>query len=161
MLWDPGGCYAARRNSLGVQEENKAFCNFIPTGSSYSLLVRDARGKLPELSNSEQLVNSYLASLAEQTPWVIFGYDGKLEKLYKKHYSPLSKRYLIAGQRCKLPSSKTPETERFLTAQADAFAGANAEEKSACSVRNDDVISERPPTSRMGCPGPSIRGVRD
>jgi len=29
--------------------------------------------------------------------------------------------------------------ERFLSAQADAFAGANAEEKaSACSVRNDE-----------------------
>jgi hypothetical protein len=30
------------------------------------------------------------------------------------------------------------EEERFLSAQADAFAGANAQEKaSACSVRND------------------------
>jgi len=29
--------------------------------------------------------------------------------------------------------------ERFLSAQADAFAGANAKKKSACCVRNDGV----------------------
>ena len=75
-----------RRDEIvwAYKKRTKHSVNFIPTGSSYSLLVRDARGKLPELSNSEQLVNSYLASLAEQTPWVIFGYNGKLEKLYKK-----------------------------------------------------------------------------
>ncbi len=58
--------------------------NFIPTGSTYALILRDARGKLLELSGSEQTVDSYLASLQGQTPWVIFGYDRKLEKLYKK-----------------------------------------------------------------------------
>jgi hypothetical protein len=58
--------------------------NFIPTGTSYSLILRDARGKLAEISASEQHVDNYLSSLAQQTPWVIFGYDGKIEKLFKK-----------------------------------------------------------------------------
>ncbi len=66
------------------KKRTKHSVNFIPTGTSYGLIVRDTRGNLLEISESEQSVNSYLSSLAEQTPWVIFGYDGKLEKLYKK-----------------------------------------------------------------------------
>ena len=37
---------------------------------------------------------------------------------------------------------QTKEEERFLTAQADTFAGANVKEKaSACSVRNDGGVA--------------------
>jgi hypothetical protein len=66
------------------KKRTKHSVNFIPTGSSYSLVLRDSRGKLLELSNSEKDVNLYLTSLGEQTPWVIFGYDKQVEKLYKK-----------------------------------------------------------------------------
>lgn len=58
--------------------------NLIPTGSTYSLVLGDARGQLLELQSSEQNVDLYLRSLADQTPWIIFGYDRKTEKLYKK-----------------------------------------------------------------------------
>jgi len=58
--------------------------NFIPTGTSYGLAVRDSRGKLLEISAPEQNVDAYLVSMAQQTPWVVFGYDRKIEKLYKK-----------------------------------------------------------------------------
>lgn len=57
---------------------------FIPTGSSYELILRDARGKRLELSAPEQHVDSYLVSLAQQTPWVTFGFDKKIERLYRK-----------------------------------------------------------------------------
>ena len=52
-----------RRDEIiwAYKKRTKHSVNFIPTGSSYSLVVRDARDKLLELSNSEQLVNSYLA----------------------------------------------------------------------------------------------------
>jgi hypothetical protein len=75
-----------RRDEIiwAYKKRTKHSVNLIPTGSSYSLVLRDARGKLLELPNSEQLLDSYLASWVEQTPWVIFGYDRKLEKLYKK-----------------------------------------------------------------------------
>jgi len=75
-----------RRDEIiwAYKERTKHSVNFIPTGSSYALVLRDARGKLLELSNSEQLVDSYLTGWAQQTPWVIFGYDRKLDKLYKK-----------------------------------------------------------------------------
>lgn len=52
------------------KKRTKHSVNFIPTGTSYALVLRDTRGKLLELSGSEQIVNSYLASLADQTPWV-------------------------------------------------------------------------------------------
>jgi uncharacterized protein DUF6709 len=75
-----------RRDEIiwAYKKRTKHSVNFIPTGTSYAIILRDARGKLLKLSASEQLVNSYLSSLAEQTPWVVFGYDQKLEKLYKK-----------------------------------------------------------------------------
>jgi hypothetical protein len=66
------------------KKRTKHSVNFIPTGTTYSLVLRDSRGRLLEISNSEQNVDGYLSSLAKQTPWVIFGYDRKLEKLYKK-----------------------------------------------------------------------------
>lgn len=57
---------------------------FIPTGSSYELILRDTRGKRLELSAPEEHVDSYLVSLAQQTPWVTFGFDKKIERLYRK-----------------------------------------------------------------------------
>jgi hypothetical protein len=44
-------------------------------------------------------------------------------------------RFLCAG--------RGKKKRDFSHAQADAFAGANAEEKSACSVRNDGVVGGR------------------
>ena len=66
------------------KKQTRHSLNFIPTGSSYGLVLRDSRGKLLELTSSEKNVDFYLKSLAEQTPWVVFGHDRKLEKLYKK-----------------------------------------------------------------------------
>jgi hypothetical protein len=75
-----------RRDEIvwAYKKRTKHSVNFIPTGSTYALILRDSRGKLLEISTSETDVNNYLASLAEQTPWIIFGYDSKIEKLYKK-----------------------------------------------------------------------------
>jgi hypothetical protein len=58
--------------------------NFMPTGSTYSLVLGDARGQLLELSNSEQNVDLYFRSLADQTPWIVFGHEPEVERLYKK-----------------------------------------------------------------------------
>jgi hypothetical protein len=66
------------------KKRTKHSVNFIPTGTTYAFIIRDARGKSLEISTTQKYVDSYLTSLAEQTPWVIFGYDRKLEKLYNK-----------------------------------------------------------------------------
>jgi len=87
------------------KKRTKHSVNFIPTGSSYSLVLRDARGKLLELSNSEQMVDGYLASLGQQTPWVIFGYDRKLDKLYKKELQSFAQT--VSGRRATMQSAKS------------------------------------------------------
>jgi hypothetical protein len=66
------------------KKRTKHSVNFIPTGTTYSLVLRDTRGKTAEMSAPEQNIDAYLVSLREQAPWVIFGYNGELEKLYKK-----------------------------------------------------------------------------
>lgn len=59
--------------------------NLIPTGTSYCAVLRDSRGKAFEISASnEQQTEDFLTTIACRTPWVIVGYDKKLEKLYKK-----------------------------------------------------------------------------
>jgi hypothetical protein len=66
------------------QKKTKNLRNGMLTGSTYALVLRDARGQLLELSSSKEDVNSYLVRLAEETPWVIFGFDQKLDELYNK-----------------------------------------------------------------------------
>jgi hypothetical protein len=81
-----GKSLVMRRDEIiwAYKKRTKHSVNFIPTGTSFGMILRDARGKLLELSASEQQVDSYLSSLARQTPWIIFGYDSKLAKHYSK-----------------------------------------------------------------------------
>jgi hypothetical protein len=87
------------------KKRTKHSVNFIPTGTTYGLILRDTRGSLLEISNSEQYVNKYLSSLAEQTPWVIFGYDPKVEKLYKKQRQ--SFRQTVAERKAAMETART------------------------------------------------------
>jgi hypothetical protein len=45
-----------------------------------------------------------LGSWAEQTPWVIFGYDGKLEKLYKKQLQSFTQT--VSDRRATMQAAK-------------------------------------------------------
>jgi len=68
------------------KKRTKHSVNLIPTGTSYSAVLRDSRGKTFEISASnEEQTEGFLSTLACRTPWVIVGYDKKLEKLYKKN----------------------------------------------------------------------------
>jgi hypothetical protein len=66
------------------KKRTKHSVNFIPTGTTFSSILRDSRGKLVEVSASEEHVNNLLAFIAQPMPWIIVGYDRKIEKLYKK-----------------------------------------------------------------------------
>ncbi|MGA8073143.1 MAG: DUF6709 family protein [Candidatus Acidiferrales bacterium] len=79
-----GRSFVMRRDEIVwiYKKRTRHSVNFIPTGTTYALVLRDARGKQLEISNAEENVNNFLSSLAAQTPWVIFGYDQKLKKLY-------------------------------------------------------------------------------
>jgi hypothetical protein len=93
-----GHSLVMRREEIvwAYKKRTKHSVNFIPTGTSYALILRDRRGKLLEESATEEHVNSYLSTFAQQTPWIIFGYDTKVEKLYKKQretfYETVSER---------------------------------------------------------------------
>lgn len=79
--------------------------NFLPTGSSYGLVLRDKRGKFLELTSSEKNVDLYLKSLAEQTPWIVFGCDRTLEKLYKKQREAFAQG--VSERRAAMRATKT------------------------------------------------------
>jgi hypothetical protein len=66
------------------KKRTKHSVNFIPVGTTNSLALRDSRGKLLQIYGSEQYIDNCLSSLVKETPWIIVGYDRKLEKLYKK-----------------------------------------------------------------------------
>jgi hypothetical protein len=87
------------------KKRTKHSVNLIPTGTTYSLILRDTRGKALEISNSEQYVNNFLSSLMEQTPWVLFGYDSKLEKLDKKQ--PQSFGQVVAERKATMEAART------------------------------------------------------
>lgn len=96
-----------RRDEIiwAYKKRTKHSVNFIPTGSTYALILGDTRGKLLELSNPEQNVDGFLASLAQQTPWVIIGYDRKLTKLYKKERQSFAQ--IVSDRRTAVESAKT------------------------------------------------------
>jgi hypothetical protein len=74
------------------------------TGSTYALVLRDARGQLLELSSSEQDVKRYLARLAEETPWIIFGFDQKLDELYNKQLQSFVQA--VSDRKANAPAAK-------------------------------------------------------
>jgi hypothetical protein len=78
--------HVMRRDEIiwAYKKRTRHSVNFIPTGTSHAVILRDTRGKLLELSGTELYVNGFLSGFAEQTPWIIFGYDKKIEKLYRK-----------------------------------------------------------------------------
>ncbi len=66
------------------KKRTKHSINLIPTGTTYCSVIRDSRGKLLEVSGSEQQVESMLVSLVNPMPWIIAGYDKELENMYNK-----------------------------------------------------------------------------
>jgi hypothetical protein len=79
--------------------------NFIPTGSTYAMVVRDSRGKAVEINNAEQAVDSQLGGWAAQMPWVIFGFNKQLEKLYLQQRPAFAQT--VSERRASLAVSKS------------------------------------------------------
>jgi hypothetical protein len=67
------------------RKRTKHSVNLIPTGTSYSAVLRDSRGKTLEISaTNEEQTEGFLSTIVCRTPGVIVGYDKKLDKLYRK-----------------------------------------------------------------------------
>lgn len=73
------------------KKKTKHSVNLIPTGTSYSTVLRDSRGKAFEVSAStEQQTEGFLSGIVNRTPWVVVGFDKDLEKLYMKNVAEFS-----------------------------------------------------------------------
>jgi hypothetical protein len=62
----------------------KHYHNGIPTGKSYSAIVRDSKGQSLEISGKKDSVPKMLESLQRRMPWVVMGYSKELEALWMK-----------------------------------------------------------------------------
>jgi len=67
----------------------KHYHNFIPTGKSYFIVVRDRAGQSVELSVKKDQQPIMLQSLSRRTPWAIYGFDKQLAKGWPKNRAEL------------------------------------------------------------------------
>jgi hypothetical protein len=62
----------------------KHYHNGIPTGKSYSAIIRDSKGQSLEVSGKKDSVPKLLESLQRRMPWVLVGFSKELEALWLK-----------------------------------------------------------------------------
>jgi hypothetical protein len=62
----------------------KHYHNGIPTGKTYSAIVRDAKGQSVEISGKKDSVPKLLESLRNRMPWILVGYTKELDALWQK-----------------------------------------------------------------------------
>ncbi len=58
--------------------------NFVPTGKTHHAKVYDRQGKAIQFQANEQAVDALLVKLSQRAPWVIMGYSGPIENMFKK-----------------------------------------------------------------------------
>ncbi len=62
----------------------KHYHSGIPTGKSYSAIIRDSKGQSVEISGKKDSVPKLLESLQRRMPWVLVGFSKELEALWLK-----------------------------------------------------------------------------
>jgi hypothetical protein len=62
----------------------KHYHNGIPTGTTYSAIIRDSKGQSLEISGKKDSVPKLLESLQRRMPWVLVGFSKELEALWLK-----------------------------------------------------------------------------
>jgi hypothetical protein len=65
------------------KRETKTSINAIPTGTTHAAMLCDSMGQQLALSGSSQEVDVEIQTLAQLMPWIILGYDQKIEQLYQ------------------------------------------------------------------------------
>jgi hypothetical protein len=78
----------------------KHYHNGIPTGKTYSAIIRDAKGQSLEISGKKDSVPKLLESLQRRMPWVLVGFSKQLEALWLKEKPQFFQ--LIEERRAKL-----------------------------------------------------------
>jgi hypothetical protein len=62
----------------------KHYHNGIPTGKTYSAILRDSKGQSVEVSGKKDSVPKLLESVQRRMPWVLIGFNKELEALWLK-----------------------------------------------------------------------------
>jgi hypothetical protein len=67
----------------------KHYYNFIPTGKSHAIMIRDCWGRRVEMdtgrgSSSENAVAGLMSTLMNRLPWVVAGYSDDLKRIFDK-----------------------------------------------------------------------------
>jgi uncharacterized protein DUF6709 len=78
----------------------KHYHNGIPTGKTYSAIIRDSQGQSLEISGKKDSVPKLLESLERRMPWVLVGFSKELEALWLKEKPKFFQ--LIEQRRAKL-----------------------------------------------------------
>ena len=78
----------------------KHYHNGIPTGTTYSAILRDSQGQSLEISGKKDSVPKLLESMQRRMPWVLVGFSKELEALWMKEKPKFFQ--LIEQRRAKL-----------------------------------------------------------
>jgi len=66
------------------QKTTKHYHNGIPTGKSFSAILRDSKGQSLEIAGKKDTVPQFLQSLPARMPWVYLGYNQELDGIWQK-----------------------------------------------------------------------------
>ena len=58
--------------------------NFVPTGKTHHAKVFDRQGKAIQFQDKEPAVDALLLKLSQRAPWVVMGFSGPIENMFKK-----------------------------------------------------------------------------
>jgi len=78
------GVMASRDIVWAYPKVTKHYHSGIPTGKTYSSIIRDAKGQSVEVSGKKDSVPKLLESLQRRMPWVLIGYNKELDSLWQK-----------------------------------------------------------------------------
>jgi hypothetical protein len=67
------------------QKITKHYHNGIPTGKSYSIVIRDSRGQSAEVTGKKTSAPELVSTLQQRMPWIVAGFSKELEELWSKN----------------------------------------------------------------------------
>ena len=75
---------ASRDIAWAYPKVTKHYHSGIPTGKTYSSIIRDTKGQSIEVTGKKDSVPKLLESLQRRMPWVLIGYSKELDALWRK-----------------------------------------------------------------------------
>jgi hypothetical protein len=80
----------AREVIWAYQKVTKHYHNGIPTGKSFSTVIRDSRGQSTEIQGKKKTAPDVVNALQQRMPWIIAGFSKELEQAWKNDRAGLT-----------------------------------------------------------------------